>query len=339
MRAIGYRTTGTAEVLEDVELPDPGRPIGYDLLVDVRAFAVNPVDVKVRRGTAPVDGEVKVLGWDAAGVVRAVGDDVTGFAPGDRVWYAGSLTRPGCTAQMHLVDSRIAAQAPATLDFPAAAAMPLTSLTAGELLFDRLGVAPGTGDGQTLLVVGAAGGVGSMLTQLAAQLTGLRVIGTASRPESAAHVRDLGAHEVIDHHQPMRPQLEDLGLATVDLIAGLTHTEQHFPTLADLVSPQGRIGIIEGPEQLDVALLKPKSASLHWEFMFTRSMYGTADMVEQQRLLTRVAQLVDEGVLRTTMTLCLEPITAATVREAHLAVESGRTIGKVVLTGWPDGTG
>lgn len=336
MRAVAYRTPGEASELVDVELPEPEAPRGHDLLVEVRAVAVNPVDIKVRRGTAPADGQLKVLGWDAAGVVRDVGDDATGFAPGDRVWYAGSLVRPGCTSQRHLVDSRIVAHAPTTLDFPAAAAMPLTSLTAAELLFDRLGVAPASGHGQSLLIVGAAGGVGSMLTQLAAQLTGLHVIGTASRPESAAHVSDLGAHEVIDHHQPLRPQLEALGVPTVDLIASLTGTQQHFPALADVVSPQGRIGIIDSPEHLDVTLLKPKSASLHWEFMFTRSMFGTADMIEQQRLLTRIAQLVDDGVLRSTMTVAIAPIEAATVREAHGMVESGRSIGKVVLDGWPE---
>ena len=337
MRAIGYRTTGDAEVLEDVELPDPA-PGDRDLLVEVRAVSVNPVDTKVRRRTGPADGEeVKVLGWDAAGVVREVGASVEGFAPGDEVWYAGAQVRPGCDSELHLVDERIVSHKPTSLDFPQAAAMPLTAVTAWELLFDRLGVARKGGEGQSLLVVGAGGGVGSILVQLATRLTDLRVIGTASRPETEEWVRSLGADDVIDHGRPLVDQLHDLGLDHVELVAALTHTGDHYDQIVEALAPQGRIGVIDDPaDGLDVMPLKQKSGSLHWEFMFTRSTFGTDDMAEQGRILAEVARLVDEGVLRTTTEAAPQPITAADLREAHEFIESGRAVGKVVLAGWPE---
>lgn len=336
MRAIGYRAAGDADVLEDVELPEP-TPEARDLLVEVRAVSVNPVDTKIRRRGGPEEGrEVKVLGWDVAGVVRTVGDAVTEFSPGDEVWYAGSLVRPGANSELHLVDERIVAKKPTTLDFARAAALPLTAITAWELLFDRLGVPRDGGEDQVLLVVGAAGGVGSILVQLAARLTGLRVVGTASRPETRDWVRDLGAHDVVDHSAPLVPQLRDLGLDGVHLVAALTHTDQHYDELVEALAPQGRIAVIDDPGTLDASPLKQKSGSLHWEFMFTRSMFGTEDMEEQGRLLDEVARLVDEGVLRTTAEAEPEPISAATLREAHEFIESGRAIGKVVLAGWPD---
>ena len=300
MRAIGYTTPGPATVLVDLELPDPA-PTGRDLLVEVRAVSVNPVDTKVRRNSAPPPGEVKVLGWDAAGVVRAVGAEVAGFAPGDEVWYAGSVTRPGANSELHLVDERIVAAKPASLDFPAAASMPLTTITAWELLFDRLGVVRDGGSGASLLIVGAAGGVGSMLTQLASRLTRLQVIGTASRPETAEWVRALGAHHVIDHSRPLAGQLADLGVADVEYIASLTHTGQHFPQLAALIAPQGRFALIDDPQELDVRLLKQKAASLHWEYMFARPMFNTPDLIAQHRLLAEVlgqALRADAGLQR-----------------------------------------
>jgi zinc-binding alcohol dehydrogenase family protein len=298
--------------------------------------SVNPVDTKVRAGVAPPEGQPKVLGWDVAGRVRAVGPEVELFAPGDEVWYAGSLVRPGANSELHLVDERIASRKPATLNFAEAAALPLTAITAWELLFDRLGVPRNGGQGQSLLIVGAAGGVGAILTQLAAQLTGLRVIGTASRPESADRVRGLGAHDVLDHSRPLPEQVAALGLSGIDLIAGLTHNDQHYPQLVEVLAPQGRLGVIDDPEQLDARPLKSKSASLHWEFMFARSMFQTPDMIEQHRLLTEVASLVDAGVLRTTVDSVAGPIDAATLRQAHEHIESGRAVGKVVLAGWPE---
>lgn len=335
MRAIGYRRPGDVSVLEDVDLPDP-RPESRDLLVEVQAISVNPVDTKVRASTGPSqDSEVKVLGWDVAGVVREVGDGVTGFSPGDEVWYAGSLVRPGANSELHLVDERIAARRPATLDVAQAAAMPLTAITAWELLFDRLGVRRDGGEGQVLLVVGAAGGVGSILVQLAARLTRLRVVGTASRPESQQWARALGADDVIDHSQDLGPQLAELGIDGVHVIAALTHTDEHYEQLVEVLAPQGRIGVIDDPaDGLDATPLKQKSGSLHWELMFTRSMFGTDDMAEQGRILAEVASLVDEGVLRTTTESAPKPISAATLREAHEFIASHRAVGKVVLAGW-----
>lgn len=337
MKAVGYLQSLPVthpESLVDLDLPAP-TPGPRDLLVRVAAVSVNPVDTKVRRNRAPQPGQPEVLGWDAVGTVEALGADVTGFSVGDRVYYAGAINRPGSNAELHLVDHRIAARAPATLSDADAAGLPLTAITAWELLFDRLGVPAGGGAGQTLLVTGAAGGVGSILVQLARQLTQLRVIGTASRAETQAWVRDLGAHAVVDHTQPLRAQLVAAGVADVDLIASLTHTDQHWDALIDLATPQGRIALIDDPATpLDVMALKRKALSLHWEMMFTRPMFGTPDMAEQGRLLARVAALVDEGRLRSTVSEHLSPINAAQLRRAHELVESGRMRGKVVLSGF-----
>lgn len=335
MRAIGYRHAGDPDVLEDIELPDP-EVSGRDLLVEVRAISVNPVDTKVRRRQGPAEGhDHHVLGWDVAGVVRETGPDVTVFEPGDEVWYAGSIARAGANSELHLVDERIAAKKPGSLDFAQAAALPLTAITAWELLFDRLGVPRGDGEGQTLLVVGAAGGVGSILVQLAARLTALRVVGTASRPETRQWVEQLGAHDVIDHREPLSQELARLGIDGVELVAGLTHTDAHFAEIVACLAPQGRVGVIDDPAELDVKLLKQKAASLHWEFMFTRSMFETPDMIEQHRLLTDVAELIDDGTLRTTTDSTYGEISAATLGQAHAFVERGRAVGKVVLAGWP----
>jgi len=333
MRAVGITAPGGVEVLQDLELPDP-RPGDRDLLVEVRAISVNPVDTKVRRRPVP-EGTTTVLGWDVAGVVREVGPRVAGFSAGDEVWYAGSLVRPGANSELHLVDERIAALKPASIGFAEAAALPLTTITAWELLFDRLGVGVDEPAGRTLLVVGAAGGVGSILVQLAARRTRLRVIGTASRPESQDWVKSLGADAVVDHSRPLRPQLEAIGVEGVELIASLTHTDQHFPQLADVLAPQGRIGLIDDPEVLDVRLLKQKAASLHWEFMFTRPMFSTPDVGRQGELLAETAALVDAGVLRSTLDGVQGVVSAATLQEAHRFIESGRAVGKVVLEGWP----
>ena len=337
MKAIAYQQSlpiEHAQALQDITLPEPVAS-GRDLLVDVRAISVNPVDTKVRNGVAPAADEWKVLGWDAAGVVSAVGPEVTGFNVGDRVWYAGSIARAGTNSERHLVDERIVGKMPASLDFSQAAALPLTSITAWEMLFDRLGLAQDTTpNSATLLVIGAAGGVGSIMVQLARQLTGLTVIGTASRPHTQAWVRELGAHHVIDHSQPIAQELKRIGIAQVDFIVSLTQTDQHFAGIAEAIAPQGKFGLIDDPKDLNVTLLKRKSVSLHWESMFTRSLFGTDDMAAQGRLLSRLAELVDAGRLRTTVGEHFGTINAANLKRAHALLESGQARGKIVLEGF-----
>jgi zinc-binding alcohol dehydrogenase family protein len=302
------------------------------VLVANRAISVNPVDTKVRTN-APVS-EPRVLGWDAVGTVVEVGADVSLFKVGDEVWYAGSIARAGSNAEFTAVDERIVGRKPAALDDAQAAALPLTSITAWELLFDRLGVPENGGDGQTLLIMGAAGGVGSILTQLARKLTRLTVVGTASRAETRAWATDLGAHHVIDHTQPLGPQLEALGFTGVTHVASLTHTDAHYEQLIDVLAPQGKLALIDDPASLDATKLKRKSLSLHWELMFTRSLFETADMERQHMLLNRVADLIDEGVLRTTLGEHFGNINAANLRRAHARIESNRTRGKIVLEGF-----
>lgn len=336
MKAIAYYqnlSIDQPEALLDVELPAP-QPGPRDLLVEVRAISVNPVDTKIRRNVPPESGQAKVLGWDVAGVVAAVGAEVKQFRPGDRVFYAGAIDRAGANSELHVVDERIVGRMPGALDFARAAALPLTAITAWELLFERLQVREGQGDGQSLLVIGAAGGVGSILVQLARQLTGLTVIGTASRGETQDWVRELGAHHVVDHSQPLLPQLRALGIEQVSLVASLTHTDQHLDQLVEALAPQGKLALIDDPAQLDVVKLKRKSLSLHWEFMYTRSLFQTADMIEQHRLLNRVSQLIDDGVLRTTLGEHFGRINAANLRRAHALLESGKARGKIVLEGF-----
>jgi NADPH2:quinone reductase len=337
MKAVGYLKSlplTEAQALTDltVEKPEPGP---RDLRVAVKAVSVNPVDTKVRMRAQPKEGEPKLLGYDAAGVVEAVGADVSLFKVGDEVFYAGSILRPGTNAEFHLVDERIVGRKPASLSFPQAAALPLTSITAWELLFDRLGVAPGkTPDGRALLVIGGAGGVGSMLVQLARRLTSLTVIATASRPDTQAWCKKLGAHYVIDHSQPLAAQLKAIGHERVPLIAGLTNTQDHLPAITEVIAPQGKFALIDDPKTLDINPFKGKSVSVHWESMFTRSSFTTPDIIAQHRLLNDVSALIDEGVLITTLAKELSPINAANLKEAHGLIESGRSIGKVVLHGW-----
>ncbi|MBG6289223.1 zinc-binding alcohol dehydrogenase family protein [Pseudomonas nitroreducens] len=337
MKAIGYTQSlpsSDANSLLDIQLPEP-TPGPRDLLVEVRAVSVNPVDTKVRQRAQPAEGQHKVLGWDASGVVRAVGSEVSLFKPGDKVWYAGDLTRSGSNAELQLVDERIVGAMPQSLDFAHAAALPLTTITAWELLFDRLQVAAGSASkGQSLLIVGAAGGVGSILTQLARQLTGMTVIGTASRPETQEWVRNLGAHHVIDHRKPLSEELKRIGIGEVTHVASLNQTEQHLPEIVASLRPQGRLALIDDPENLDVRLLKQKSLSLHWEFMYTRSMFQTDDMIEQHKLLQRVAGLIDSGVLKTTLGEHFGKIDAANLRRAHALLESNTAKGKIVLEGF-----
>ncbi|RTL93523.1 zinc-binding alcohol dehydrogenase family protein [Ancylobacter aquaticus] len=336
MKTIGYTQSlpiSEERALFDFETATP-TPGPRDLLVRVKAVSVNPVDTKVRMRRAGAEGAPVILGWDAAGVVEAVGAEVSLFQPGDAVFYAGDLNRPGTNAELHLVDERLVGRKPASLGFAQAAALPLTSLTAWEGLFDRLGVPREGGAGASLLVVGAAGGVGSMVVQLARQLTGLTVIGTASRPESRAWVERLGAHAVIDHSRPLAAELDAAGLGLVDYTYALTHTDRHWAEIVKAAKPQGRIAIIDDPASLDALPLKGKSLSLHWELMFTRSLFQTPDMIRQHEILQEVSRLVDAGTLLPTAGTPIGTISAANLRRAHAALESGATIGKIVLEGW-----
>lgn len=337
MKAIGFHRPGpidAADSLVALDLPTPElRP--HDLLVKVEAVSVNPVDGKVRTSATPPDGTARVLGFDAAGVVTAVGPAVTRFKTGDAVFYAGAIDRPGSNAEFQAVDERIVGPKPESLSFAEAAALPLTSLTAWELLFDRLRVPYGqkTGD-DAILIVNGAGGVGSILTQIARRLTGLTVITTASRPETIEWSRRMGAHHVIDHRQPLNEGLKAIGIPQVRYVAGLTATDKHQAAIVEALAPQGALAMIDDPATFDVMPFKRKSLAVHWELMFTRSLFGTPDIAEQHRILSEVSALVDSGVLRTTLVENYGPITAANLRRAHATVESGRSIGKIVLSGF-----
>ena len=341
MRAIGYARSLPIDdeaALEDIELPAPTEAdLGpRDLLVDVAAVSVNPVDVKVRARMAPETGH-KVLGWDASGTVRAIGAAVTLFAPGDEVYYAGAIGRPGTNAEAHLVDERIVGRKPATLSHAEAAALPLTTITAWELLFDGMRVpltdAGDGGTGDALLVIGGAGGVGSILVQIAQALTGLTAVATASRPETRDWCLAMGADHIIDHREDMGTQLREIGVVP-RYVASLTATDRHWRAIVDLVAPRGTIALIDDPKTLDAGLLKPKALTLHWEFMFARPAFETPDMGAQHDLLNRVADLVDAGRLRTTANREGGMITAPNLRAAHAHQESGRAVGKTVLAGW-----
>ncbi len=338
MKAVGfyrYLPIDDPESLLDLELPAP-TPAGRDLLVEVKAIAVNPVDYKSRAPRPQVETAAKILGWDAAGVVKAVGPDATLFRPGDAVYYAGSRTRPGCDSELHLVDERIAGRKPRSLGFAEAAALPLTTLTAWEALFDRLGISrTGADAGRAVLIIGGAGGVGSIAIQLAKRLARLTVVATASRPESATWVRGLGADEVIDHTQDLAAQLGALGRPDVDYILCLNSTDHHFPAFAPVIKPQGKIcAIVSTQKPVDLAPLMAKSVTFAWELMFTRPMFQTADMRAQHDLLDEAAGLIEAGVLATTVTTRLGAINAANLRRAHALLEGGHVIGKIVLEGF-----
>ena len=276
-----------------------------------------------------------MLGYDAAGVVEAVGPDAKNFKPGDAVYYAGSIARPGTNSEFHLVDERIVGRKPASLSNAEAAALPLTAITAWEMLFDRLDVKrPTPQGGSIILVIGGAGGVGSITIQLLRALTDLTIIATASRPETQDWVRECGAHHVIDHRQPLAPQVAALGLGAPGFVFSTTQTDQHWADIVELIAPQGRFGLIDDPEKLDIKPLKPKAVSLHWEFMFTRSLFETPDMEEQGNLLNELATLVDARRIRSTATEVAGKIDAATLRAVHAQIESGSARGKIVLEGF-----
>lgn len=338
MKAIGYLVPGAIDrddALVDIELEKPVAT-GRDLLVAVKAVSVNPVDTKVRQGMAPEGDAWKVLGWDAAGIVVAVGETVEGFEVGNEVYYAGALMRPGTNAEFHLVDERIVAKKPVSLGFADAAALPLTAITAWETLFDRLSVkTPVPGATPAIVIIGGAGGVGSIAIQIARAATDLTVIATASRPETVEWCRSLGAHFVVDHSKPLAQEIAKLPLdAPPAFVFSTTNTDQHLPAIAELIAPQGRFALIDDPPVLDANPFKRKSVSTHWEFMFTRSMFETADIAAQGKLLAEVARLVDAGAIRTTRTETLGAIDAANLKRAHALSESGRVVGKIVLEGF-----
>jgi zinc-binding alcohol dehydrogenase family protein len=329
-----YLPVSDPQSLFDIELPKPA-PANHDLLVRVEAISVNPVDTKVRAPKPDVEKNPRILGWDAAGVVEAVGPEVKRFKPGDEVYYAGDITRPGSNAEFQLVDERIVGHKPHTLTFAEAAAMPLTALTAWESLFDRMNIdRHGANHGQSLLIIAGAGGVGSIAIQLA-RLAGLVVIATASRPETQLWVTNMGATHVVDHRQHLPTQLGALNFACVHFIANFANTDIYWSVMAELIRPQGKIVcVVDNKSPIDLKLLKSKSASLAWEFMFTRPMFQTPDMNAQGLILDDVAALIDAKKLRSTITETLVPINAANLRQAHARLESGRTIGKLVLAGW-----
>jgi NADPH:quinone reductase len=317
--------------LIDVDLPRPS-PDGRDLLVRVMAISVNPVDAKMRQRSAPQNGSHRVLGWDASGVVERVGPHATLFKEGDPVFYAGAIDRQGTNAEFHLVDERLVGPKPRTLSHAEAAAVPLTAITAWETLFDRLDIrrtVPGASN--ALLIVGGAGGVGSMAIQLARQLTDLIVIATASRDETRAWVKALGAHHVLDHGRPLAAQMSALSIGAPAFVLSTTQTDKHFDEIVELIAPQGRFALIDDPDPIDVRKLKRKSISLHWELMFTRSIFKTADMARQHELLAAVSALLDEGRLRTTLAQNFGTINAANLRRAHALLETGKARGKIVL--------
>jgi len=341
MKAVGYSKSlpiNDPESLTDIELPQP-IATGHDLLVKINAIAVNPVDYKIRQKISPVEGDEKVLGWDAVGEVVATGEAATQFKPGDVVYYAGDLNRQGSNAEYQLVDERLVGSKPKSLSDAEAAALPLTTITAWELLFEHLSIKQQSPDSteesnEVILVVGAAGGVGSILLQLAKTITGATLIATASRESSQAWVKKLGADHVVDHTQPLQPQIEALGIGEVTHVASLNSTASYFEMYTELLAPFGKIAMIDDPENLNVMKMKPKSLSLHIEFMFARSMFNAADMNEQSRLLNRVSGLVDQGYIQTTAGKNLGTINADNLKAAHEALESGRSIGKIVLEGF-----
>lgn len=332
MKAVGIRRAGGSEVLEDIELsmPEPGP---RDLLIAVRAVSVNPIDTKLRARSKLKDGEIKVLGFDAAGVVEAIGCDVAHFRPGDNVFWLNPVSRQGTNAQFHVVDERTAGKMPASLSFAEAAALPLTALTAWELLFEKLR-APRGDSGGTLLVVNGAGGVGAILIQLAAKLTGLTVIATASRPETTEWVRAMGAHHVIDHHEPLDEGIRALGLKQVELVAGLTATDRHLSAIGRLIAPHGHLALIDDPKVLDIVPLRAKAVTVSWEGVFVRSLFDATDRIVQHQTLNEIASLVDTGLLQTTLRHDFGPLNAANLACAHDHVETGSAIGKAVLSGW-----
>lgn len=337
MQTIAYQKPYPIDETNIFKMVEQATPTatGHDLLVAVNAISINPIDIKVRQRTAESNTAWKILGRDAVGQVVAIGEKVTNFKIGDQVFYAGTLNRDGSYAEFQLVDERIVGHKPQSLTDAEAAALPLTSITAFEMLFERLKVQDLiAGQSRNILVIGAAGGVGSIAVQLLKALTDLTVIATASRPTSKQWLQQIGADQILDHSQPLGPQMQQLGLDLPSYIFSITGTDQHLAEIAQLIAPQGRVGLIDDPEHFSIMPFKAKSVSIHWESMFTRSVFQTADMHEQAVILNKVATLVDEGKIKTTMNKHLGRINAENIQQAHSLIETGQSIGKMVLEGF-----
>ncbi|SNT72623.1 zinc-binding alcohol dehydrogenase family protein [Paracoccus seriniphilus] len=337
MKAIGYTTNGAidrADALIDLEIEKP-TATGHDILVKVAAVSVNPVDVKVRQ-SRPAEGDTPViLGWDAVGEVVETGEQVSQFKVGDKVWYAGAINRTGTNAEYHLVDARIVGHAPRSIDTAAAAALPLTTLTAQEMIFDRLKVTdPVPGAAKAIVIIGGAGGVGSIAIQLLREQTDLTIIATASRPETREWVKELGAHHVVDHSKPLPDQIAALNIGAPAFVFSTNHSETYVTQIAEFIAPQGRFGLIDDPEHFDIMPFKGKAVSIHWELMFTRSLFTTEDIARQGEILDTVAGLIDAGKVRSTATESFGTINAGNLKRAHALIESGRARGKIVLEGF-----
>lgn len=337
MKAVGYTEIGAidrADALIDFEADKP-TATGHDILVRVQAVSVNPVDTKIRQRRAPEGGQPAILGWDAVGEVVALGADVSRFKVGDKVWYAGAIDRPGTNSEFHLVDERIVGHAPKSIETAAAAALPLTTLTAYEMLFDRIDVTrPVPGAAQAIVIIGGAGGVGSIAIQLLRALTDVTIIATASRPETREWVLELGAHHVVDHAQPLPEQIAALGLGAPAFVFSTNYSDSYVPQIAEFIAPQGRFGLIDDPEKFDILPFKGKSVSIHWELMFTRSLFTTEDILRQGTILDEAAQMIDAGTIRSTATEVFGAITAQNLIRAHSLSESGKAKGKIVLEGF-----
>ncbi|MDF4222254.1 zinc-binding alcohol dehydrogenase family protein [Maribacter sp. M208] len=335
MKAIGYKENlpiDNVNSLQDIDVETP-KAAGKDILVEVRAISVNPVDYKIRTNRPAPNGEWSIIGWDATGVVKEVGEDVSLFKVGDEVWYAGDLNRQGSNAQYQLVDERIVGKKPASLSFAEAAALPLTTLTAYEMLFHRLEVSKDDAN-KSILVIGAAGGVGSILVQLAKKLTKLNIIGTASREETISWLKELGADTVINHRNKLSDEFDKYNLPAPEYVVSLNATEHHVDEIAKLIKPQGKFGFIDDPTSLNVMPFKGKAVSTHIELMFTRSMFQTDDMIEQHNILNEVSELIDNGTVRTTLGENFGTINAENLRKAHAFLETGKAKGKIVLEGF-----
>lgn len=334
MKAVGYFASTPNNALLDLDVPEP-QPRPHDIVVRVKAVSINPADHKIRERVPPTGDGPKILGFDASGIVESVGSATSIFKPGDEVFYAGDMSRDGSNSELQAVDERVVGPKPKSLDWAAAAAIPLTALAAWEVLFDRIGVPYGSMSSRgTLLIINGAGGVGSILIQIASLLTGLTVVATASRAETIAWVKEMGADHVIDHHKPFKEQLEALGIREVQYVVGLTATDKHLPQIYDVIAPQGHLGIVDDSSVLDIAMFQMKSVSVSWELMFVRPMFETHDVARQHQILSEVSKLVDRGLLRTTMTSSSGPINAANLMEVYKMSGSGKSIGKTVLQGF-----
>ncbi|KZM48738.1 zinc-binding alcohol dehydrogenase family protein [Labrenzia sp. OB1] len=337
MKAVGYTAPGPIareDSLLDLEMDRPAAG-GHDILVRISAVSVNPVDTKIRASRAAEGDAPVILGWDAVGEVAEIGDAVSRFKVGDTVWYAGAINRPGTNAEFHLVDERIVGHAPKSIPATSAAALPLTTLTAQEMIIDRLRVSdPVPGAANAIVIIGGAGGVGSIAIQLLRAQTDLTVIATASRPETQEWVKELGAHHVIDHSRPLPEQIAALGIGAPAFVFSTNHSDSYVPQIAEFIAPQGRFGLIDDPKSFDIMPFKGKAVSIHWELMFTRSLFTTADIARQGGILDEVTGLIDTGTIRSTATETYGSINAENLKRAHALLESGKARGKIVLEGF-----